>query len=65
MSYVWQHIANGGASWRDSGLSGYDTATITVPIIAARNGTMWRCIVTGAAVDSITSNTANLNVAAA
>ena len=45
LKYQWQY--NNGHGWKNSGMTGCKTATLTVPATAARNGQQYRCIVTG------------------
>ena len=47
LSYQWQNSLD-KASWSNSGLSGYDTATITIPVTAVRYPYYWRCVITDA-----------------
>ena len=44
LKYCWQF--NNGHGWKNSGMTGCKTATLTVPATAARNGQQYRCIVT-------------------
>ena len=57
--YQWQYLTT-AADWRDSGLSGFNTKTITMEATGQRNKTFWRCIVD----DTIISNEAFLTVSA-
>ena len=43
-------------------MTGAKTATITVPVTAARNGQKYRCIVTSSNGTTVTSSTAILTV---
>ena len=61
LSYQWQYSKN-GTSWLNTGLSGYDTATLTVPVIATRNGYQYRCVITGTDGDVVYSNVAVLTI---
>ena len=45
LSYQWQFKAPGTTTWNDSGMTGAKTATLTVPVTAARSGQQYRCIV--------------------
>ncbi|MCD8132734.1 MAG: hypothetical protein LUE19_02635, partial [Clostridiales bacterium] len=38
LTYQWQYLNAGASTWRDSGMSGADTATISVPVTEARDG---------------------------
>ncbi len=49
LSYQWQYSKNGGRSWGASPAAGNKTATLTVPVTAAKNGYQYRCKVTNAA----------------
>ncbi|MCD7922035.1 MAG: hypothetical protein LUG27_06315, partial [Clostridiales bacterium] len=44
--YQWQYLNAGASTWRDSGMAGADTATVSVPITDARDGQQYRCVVT-------------------
>lgn len=57
--YQWQYLTT-AANWRDSGLSGFNTKTITMEATEQRNKTFWRCIVD----DTIISNEAFLTISA-
>ena len=43
LTYQWQ--CNGSGVWKNSGSDGYNTDTLTIPIITSRNGYQYRCIV--------------------
>ncbi len=62
-SYQWQYSTNGGASWGKSPASGNTTATLSVPVTAAKNGYLYRCKVTNAA-GTVESEAAVLTVIA-
>ena len=61
-SYQWQYSRNGGASWSNSTTTGYNTATLTVDATLARNGYMYRCVLTGSKNSKIESKAAVLHV---
>jgi len=61
VKYQWQYSAN-GTSWSNTTMSGYDTNTLKVTATAARNGYMYRCIVTLANGHKITTSAAKLTV---
>ena len=62
LKYQWQTYSNG--AWKNSSLTGYNTATLSVPVVVSRNGYKFRCVVTDATNKSVTSNAATLNVVA-
>ena len=62
LKYQWQVSKNGGTSWVNSSMSGYNTNTLSVNAIAERNGYMFRCVVSDNAGNSVTSNAATLTV---
>ncbi len=62
LSYQWQYYDKTKSEWKDSGMTGAKTATITVPVTAARNGQKYRCIVTSSNGTTVTSSTAILTV---
>lgn len=47
ITYRWEYSRNGTA-WYDTKLEGYDTDTLTVPVLVSRDGYKYRCIVTDA-----------------
>ena len=60
LTYQWQFNDNG--VWKDSGMTGAKTATISVPITAARNGQQYRCVVKAANGTTAESAAAKLTV---
>ena len=62
LKYQWQASTDGGKTWKNSGLTGNQTATLKVAVTADRNGYQFRCIVTDSKANSVTSNTAKLVV---
>ena len=63
LTYQWQYKTVGG-SWKNSTTGGYNTATLSVGAVEARNGYQYRCIVTGGGT-TVTSDAATLTVKAA
>ena len=62
-TYKWQTSTNGGSSWINSSFISSTTATLSIPVTAARNGYMYRCIVTSAdGKHLVTSEAATLTV---
>ena len=59
LTYQWQY--NGGTGWKNCTMTGYNTATLSVPVTAARNGYKYRCVVSNAS-GSVTSSAAKLTV---
>ncbi len=43
--YQWQNSQD-GVTWADSGVDGYNTGTLNVPVIAVRYNYLWRCVLT-------------------
>ena len=62
LTYKWQYKKAGTGIWRVSRDDGYDTSTLNVPITKARNGQMYRCIITDENKNSLTSNEVVLQV---
>ena len=60
LTYKWQYSDNNGGKWTDSASN--TSATATCKITAARDGRLYRCIVTDANGNSLTTNTAKLIV---
>ena len=63
LEYQWQYQSPGSSVWKDSGLTGAKTATISVKAIESRNGQQYRCIVSNE-IGSVTSDPATLTVSA-
>ena len=63
LSYQWQYKSPSSSTWKDSGMTGAKTATLTVTAESARNGQQYRCVVKNAA-GSATSNAGKLTVSA-
>jgi len=61
LSYRW-YICKPGGSWAATGMSGYKTDTLSVGATLERNGYQYRCVVTDAAGDTVTSEAATLTV---
>ncbi|MBR4341446.1 MAG: hypothetical protein IKP88_01840, partial [Lachnospiraceae bacterium] len=62
LKYQWQVSKDGGNTWTDSSLSGYNTDTLTVLATKARNGYKFRCVVTDKKNTTVTSSIATLTV---
>jgi len=46
LKYQWQTSKDGGNSWVNSGMQGYNTNTLSVPVTPERNGYRFRCVLT-------------------
>ena len=55
LRYQWYFMAKNGTAWQASGMEGSKTATITVPVTAARLGQQYKCVIT--AEDGATAET--------
>ncbi|MBR4345253.1 MAG: hypothetical protein IKP88_21530, partial [Lachnospiraceae bacterium] len=64
LKYQWQTSKDGGSTWVNSGMSGYNTNTLNVLAVAARNGYKFRCVVTDKFGKTVTSNAATLTIGA-
>ncbi len=64
LTYQWQYNNPATGVWRNSSSAtvGYNTDTLIVEATAARNGYQYRCIVTDAEGNSVTSDSATLTV---
>ena len=62
LTYQWYYTNNQGASWSISTLTGNQTDTLTVGIKASRDGQSYRCVVTDANGDTVTSEAATLTM---
>ncbi len=60
LTYQWQYYT--GTKWINSGMTGADTAALSVPATVARNGQKYRCIVKDANGKQYTSDAAWLYV---
>ena len=60
LTYQWQ--VNSSGTWKNSGLTGYNTSTLSVDITNSRNGNIYRCIVTDTNGSKIYSDEATLIV---
>ena len=60
LSYQWQY--HDGSRWKDCTWSGSKTATLSVPVTAARNGYKFRCIVKTSNAAKAITDTATLTV---
>ncbi|MBR4343605.1 MAG: caspase family protein, partial [Lachnospiraceae bacterium] len=65
LTYQWQTSKDGGSTWANSGMSGYNTNTLNVDATADRNGYKFRCVVSDKSGAKVTSNAATLTVKAA
>jgi len=61
ISYQWQYSKN-GTTWTNTTMSGYNTNTLTVTATKARNGYMYRCVLTGSKNTKIESKAATMYV---
>ena len=61
-TYQWQYRRNENASWTNTTMTGYNTATLTVGATLARNGYEYRCVLTGSKNSKIESKGAVLHV---
>ena len=60
LSYQWQYSSDGGKTWKTPSFTS-NTATISMTANAARNGLLFRCVVTNS-YGSVTSNAVKLTV---
>ncbi|MBR0144729.1 MAG: hypothetical protein IJM21_11225 [Clostridia bacterium] len=60
LSYQWQYSADGGTTWKTPSFTS-NTASITMTATSARNGLLFRCLVTNS-YGTTTSGTAKLTV---
>ena len=64
LAYRWQWSRDNGTTWTNSSSTfvGYNTASMQVPITAARDGYLYRCVVTNSLGQKVTSDAAKLTV---
>lgn len=56
INYQWQFSSDNGVTWKNSGVTGNKTNTITVPVTYDLNGRIFRCIVTAGEKELITDS---------
>lgn len=61
ITYQWYYSPAGGKSWSKSGMTGSNTAALTVTMTAARVGQMYRCVLTDAQGNTVTTQAVSLN----
>ena len=62
LTYQWQYRTSATGTWATCGLTGNKTATLTVPVTAARSGYQYRCVINNANNAKAYSNAATLTV---
>ncbi|MCQ2458716.1 MAG: hypothetical protein MJ142_08330, partial [Clostridia bacterium] len=62
LKYQWQYRKTADGTWANTTATGYNTATLTVPGTASRNGYQYRCVITDKNGKKVTSNTVTLTV---
>ena len=62
MTYQWQYSIDFGKTWKNTTLTGAQTATLSVPATTGRSGYWYRCIVSDADGNKVCSNAASLYV---
>jgi len=60
LTYQWQIFKDG--AWKNTSLTGYNTATLSVGVTAARDGMQFRCLIRNTEGKYAISNTATLSV---
>ena len=63
LSYQWQ-FSTDGKTWSNTKMSGYNTATLQVQALSYRNNYYYRCVITDAQGNSVTTNGAKLIIGA-
>lgn len=61
LQYQWQYKTDAG-TWKNTTVTGAKTATLKVPATTARNGNIYRCIVTDSAGTKVTTKAVKLTV---
>jgi len=62
LKYQWQYRTSAKGSWKKASATGNKTATLKVPVTAAKNGYQYRCVITDKYNNVITSKAAILKV---
>lgn len=60
LTYQWQYYT--GSKWTNSSMTGNKTAALSLPVTAARNGQLYRCVITDANGETVISDTGKLKV---
>ena len=58
--YRWYLSSNGGTTWSECWLDGYNTNTLSFYVTAARAANLYKCVVTDVAGNTISSNTVSV-----
>ena len=62
LTYKWEWRRETMTTWSATTMTGYNTATLSVPVIAARDGLIYRCVITDGNGSTVTSEEAKLSV---
>lgn len=62
LSYQWQYRSSASGNWKNSGAASAKTANFSISGTVARDGYQYRCVVTDAGGNTVTSNAATLRV---
>ena len=62
LTYRWQYRTSSTGTWKNSGATGYKTATLTVTPTAGMNGYQYRCVIVDANGAKLISTAATLTV---
>jgi S-adenosylmethionine hydrolase len=62
VTYQWYYSDN-GTDWAKTGMTGATTATLTVPMLAYRDGYQYKCVITDQYGNVITSDPATMHLA--
>lgn len=60
LSYQWYYSKNNGLTWSKSSFTGNNTETLTIPLISARIGQLYQCIITDQYGKSLTSDSVQM-----
>ncbi len=61
LTYRWQYKAPDG-TWKNSGATGHNTATLSISATAARSGYQYRCVIVDGRGNKVISSAATLTV---
>ncbi|MBQ6116452.1 MAG: hypothetical protein IJL08_03905, partial [Oscillospiraceae bacterium] len=64
LTYQWQYLSAKDGKWYNTKTTGYDTATMSIEVTKARDGMEFRCKITDAYGNTVTSEPATLHMAA-
>ena len=62
LTYQWEYVDTGSNEWKNCYLSGYNTPTLSTKAVVYRDRMQFRCVVSDASGNSVTSNAAMITI---